>query len=116
MPRKRAGRSLMKKIDRNVPKNPLMQPPGSVWTQKGRNGELQLWGAHVDNSMQRELGSFQSAGVIVHIWSVPRGDRTGDYVVVTSPWNHMPLRVYTTMEKAIDQETIRWKVAKDIEL
>jgi hypothetical protein len=115
MPRKRANKEFVKELDKNVPRNPLVQPPGSVWTQMSDKGETQLWGAHVDNSIMSEgMGSFKTAGVIVILWEVPLGEKRGTHVVVINPWNHRPLRVYSTMLRAIGGETLKWKIKNGI--
>lgn len=115
MTRKRAKAAFVRKLDDNVPRNPLLQPPGSVWTQQGENGEIQMWGAHTDTSMTGQgLGSFHSAGVFVYLWEVPRADRGGTNILVTNPWNGRPLRIYAKMERAVAEETLRWKTSKGI--
>lgn len=115
MSRKRASKEFVKDLDKHVPRNPLMQPPGSVWTQMSDKGDTQLWGAHVADSLAGEsTGAFQTAGVIVTLCEVPLGEKRGTHVVVVNPWNNRPIHVYSTMLRAIGGETLKWKIKHGI--
>lgn len=113
--RKRADPKLIEEIDKNIDRNPLVQPPGSTWTTKGEHGETLLWGAHEDNSMVGHgMGSFKSAGIIAYIWLVQAGAQSGVWAVVTNPWNKRPMRVYPTVGMATEGEIERWKVKQGL--
>ena len=110
MPRKRAKAKTQPVARR---RNPLVdKPAGSVWTETGDHGEIFLYGAFVDDSMKEELGSFDGYGIFAVVWNVPMGGASGCGGVVTSPWNQRPLRIYPSVQSAIESETLRWKQAK----